>query len=83
MVNKIVMSNISVMRNRSVMGNVSILGLDEIDSNEALANVELFIGYPDALVTFASVCCYIFMVIGIPGNIITIVALARCKKVSG
>ncbi|KAL0878945.1 hypothetical protein ABMA27_003938 [Loxostege sticticalis] len=61
--------------------NDSVLGLDEYESDEALAAVELFVGYPDALLTFASICCGVFMVIGIPGNLITIVALARCKKV--
>lgn len=62
--------------------NDSVLGLDEYESDEALAAVELFVGYPDALLTFASICCGVFMVIGIPGNLITIVALARCKKVT-
>ncbi|XP_028177879.1 G-protein coupled receptor moody-like [Ostrinia furnacalis] len=67
--------------NVSVTKNDSMLGLDEYESDEALAAVELFIGYPDALLTFASLCCMLFMVVGVPGNLITIIALARCKKV--
>jgi hypothetical protein len=27
-------------------------------------------------------CCLVFMLCGLPGNIITILALYRCKKVS-
>lgn len=64
------------------VGNETLLGLEEYGSDAALAAVELFIGYPDWLLTFASLCCCLFMVIGVPGNLITIVALARCKKVS-
>lgn len=62
--------------------NWSVVGLDEYGSDEALAAVELFRDYPEALLRFASVCCVLFMLVGIPGNLITIVALARCKKVS-
>jgi hypothetical protein len=61
--------------------NNSVLGLDEYDSDEALAAVELFMDYPDWLLKFASLCCALFMLAGIPGNLITIIALARCKKV--
>ncbi|XP_045773852.1 G-protein coupled receptor moody-like [Maniola jurtina] len=50
-------------------------------SDADLAAIELFKGYPDGLLKFATACCGIFMVIGIPGNIITIVALARYEKV--
>ncbi|XP_055383439.1 G-protein coupled receptor moody [Condylostylus longicornis] len=42
---------------------------------------ELFQEYSEGLLTFASVCCIIFILIGVPGNLITIIALARCKKV--
>ncbi|XP_034832544.1 G-protein coupled receptor moody-like [Maniola hyperantus] len=45
------------------------------------AAVELYKGYSDGLLTFASACCVISMIIGIPGNIITILALARYKRV--
>lgn len=34
-----------------------------------------------ALLNFASICCLLFMLLGIPGNLFTILALARCKKV--
>lgn len=42
---------------------------------------ELFLGYSPALLTFASVCCLVYMMVGVPGNLITIIALFRCKKV--
>ncbi|KAF6211949.1 hypothetical protein GE061_012466 [Apolygus lucorum] len=43
---------------------------------------ELFQGYPTSLLTIATVFCLLFMLVGIPGNLITIIALFRCKKVS-
>ncbi|RZF46521.1 hypothetical protein LSTR_LSTR009303 [Laodelphax striatellus] len=45
-----------------------------------LDSIPLFQGYPTALLRFASVCCLLFMMVGIPGNLITIIALFRCKK---
>ena len=45
------------------------------------ASEELFQGYSAALLHFASACCIIFILLGIPGNLITIIALFRCKKV--
>lgn len=42
----------------------------------------LFKGISPVLLYFASVCCVLFMLLGIPGNLCTIIALARCKKVS-
>lgn len=66
-------------------GNYSggrILGLDEYRSDAELADVELFKDYPEPLLRFASACCVLFMLVGIPGNLITIIALARCKKVT-
>lgn len=44
-------------------------------------DVELFKGYSTTLLRFASVCFLLFMLVGIPGNLITIIALFRCKKV--
>ncbi|KAJ4449132.1 hypothetical protein ANN_00527 [Periplaneta americana] len=41
---------------------------------------QLFDGYSSALLHFASACCIIFILVGIPGNLITIIALFRCKK---
>lgn len=46
-----------------------------------LTDDKLFDGYPPGLLKFASVTCMVYMVIGVPGNLITIIALARCKKV--
>lgn len=51
-------------------------------TDEELASMKLFQVYPKELLQFAAACCIIFMLIGIPGNLITIIALARCKKVS-
>jgi len=41
----------------------------------------LFVGYPRWLLCFAAACCILFMLIGIPGNLITVIALFRTKKV--
>lgn len=42
---------------------------------------ELFQNYPNGLLHFATAACIVFILVGIPGNLITIIALARCKKV--
>lgn len=47
-----------------------------------LATDELFQNYPAGLLYFATAACIVFILVGIPGNLITIIALARCKKVS-
>ncbi|KAJ0176022.1 hypothetical protein K1T71_008196 [Dendrolimus kikuchii] len=67
----------------SAVNNITndTLGLNEYTSDAALAAVELFKDYPEELLWFATACCVVFMLIGIPGNLITIIALARCKKV--
>lgn len=49
---------------------------------DASISGELFHGYPSSLLTFASATCIVFILVGVPGNLITIIALARCKKVS-
>ncbi|XP_023315239.1 uncharacterized protein LOC106654093 isoform X2 [Trichogramma pretiosum] len=36
--------------------------------------------YPPWLLTFAAACCVLFMLIGIPGNLLTLFALFRTKK---
>ncbi|XP_037823267.1 G-protein coupled receptor moody [Lucilia sericata] len=41
---------------------------------------ELFQGYSDELLNFAAIACIVFVVIGVPGNILTIVALSRGKQ---
>lgn len=51
-------------------------------TEEELDNLKLFQEYPEGLMKFASVCCILFVLIGIPGNLVTIIALAHCKKVS-
>ena len=52
------------------------------DVPPAMHEVELFTDYSPALLHFASACCLLYIVVGIPGNVITIVALSRYKKVS-
>ncbi|XP_037029337.1 G-protein coupled receptor moody isoform X2 [Bradysia coprophila] len=53
------------------------------DSSNAvpLGEIPLFEGYSSSLLTFASATCIVFILVGLPGNLITIIALARCKKV--
>lgn len=43
---------------------------------------DLFAGFSPVLLWFATISLVIYMLIGIPGNLFTIIALARCKKVS-
>ncbi|XP_055844572.1 G-protein coupled receptor moody [Episyrphus balteatus] len=45
-----------------------------------MENGELFYGYSEELLTFASVMCIVFILIGIPGNLITILALSKCNR---
>lgn len=52
------------------------------DDSIRLDEQELFHGYAPSLLTLATVFCLLFMLVGIPGNLITIIALFRCKKVS-
>ncbi|XP_053978295.1 G-protein coupled receptor moody [Hylaeus volcanicus] len=40
----------------------------------------LFVGYPRWLLHLAASCCVFFMLVGIPGNLFTIIALYRTKK---
>ncbi|XP_076662710.1 G-protein coupled receptor moody isoform X2 [Andrena cerasifolii] len=40
----------------------------------------LFVGYPPWLLHFAASCCVLFMFVGIPGNLFTIIALFRTRK---
>ncbi|KAI5699651.1 hypothetical protein M8J75_006469 [Diaphorina citri] len=56
-------------------GNISFLNEISDDSD-----IPLFPGYPMVLLQFASACCLLFILLGIPGNLITIIALFRCKK---
>ncbi|XP_076753031.1 G-protein coupled receptor moody [Xylocopa sonorina] len=43
-------------------------------------SVVLFDGYPRWLLHFAAGCCILFMLVGIPGNLFTIIALFRSRK---
>lgn len=60
--------------------NDSDVAIDEVLQDPGL--VILFIGYPQWLLYFAAACCILFMLVGIPGNLITVIALFRTKKVS-
>ncbi|SPP78250.1 G-protein coupled receptor moody [Drosophila guanche] len=44
------------------------------------AGNELFQGYSDELLTFAWVACIVFIIVGVPGNLLTIVALSRGRQ---
>lgn len=49
------------------------------DNDEAF--IEVFDGFSPFLLKLASAFCVLLMLIGIPGNLITIIALARCRKI--
>lgn len=51
-------------------------------SNQSDDNTLLFVGYSTTLLRLAALCCLLFMIVGILGNLITIIALLGCKKVS-
>lgn len=72
--------NFSVIANQSNTSGLS--SVIERYTDEQLGSLQLFKGYPKPLLQFTAVCCMLFMIIGIPGNLVTIFALARCKKVS-
>ncbi|KAK3914828.1 G-protein coupled receptor moody [Frankliniella fusca] len=61
---------------------VDLAGSDVMDVLP-LERVELFRGYPALLLQAAAACCLLFVVVGVPGNLITIIALNRCKKEMG
>uniref|UniRef100_A0A182SKD9 G-protein coupled receptors family 1 profile domain-containing protein n=1 Tax=Anopheles maculatus TaxID=74869 RepID=A0A182SKD9_9DIPT len=42
--------------------------------------IPLYTGYPRALLNIATVTCIAYMVVGVPGNLLTIVALIKSKK---
>ncbi|KAM8719086.1 hypothetical protein ACLKA7_011747 [Drosophila subpalustris] len=41
---------------------------------------QLFEGYSDELLTFAWIACIVFIIVGVPGNLLTIIALSRGKQ---
>ncbi|XP_059222851.1 G-protein coupled receptor moody isoform X2 [Stomoxys calcitrans] len=51
-----------------------------VTNNTAAIPNELFAGYSDELLNIATIGCILFMVIGVPGNILTIFALSRGKQ---
>ncbi|KAH8317344.1 hypothetical protein KR074_004543 [Drosophila pseudoananassae] len=56
-----------------------------LDSLELEADVddsrkELFEGYSDELLTFAWLACIVFIIVGVPGNLLTIIALSRGRQ---
>ncbi|XP_001606666.2 G-protein coupled receptor moody isoform X1 [Nasonia vitripennis] len=58
--------------------NASEFEIQEVIEDPGSAS--LFAGYPAWLLYFAAGCCALFMLIGIPGNLITVAALFRTKK---
>ncbi|XP_034946887.1 G-protein coupled receptor moody [Chelonus insularis] len=66
------------MANNDTETNSSLSKIEEVLENPESAI--LFGGYPPWLLHFAAGCCVLFMLIGIPGNLITVVALFRTKK---
>ena len=68
------------MGNNDTDSNISEYKIEEVIEDPGSAT--LFAGYPPWLLYFAAGCCLLFMLIGIPGNLITVAALFRTKKVS-
>ena len=50
-------------------------------SDHSVRSPPLLAEYPDALLQFAVAACILFMLVGVPGNFITILALLRYTKV--
>ncbi|KYM92939.1 G-protein coupled receptor moody [Atta colombica] len=59
-------------------GRNSDVAIEEMLQNPG--SVILFVDYPRWLLCFAAACCILFMLVGIPGNLITVIALFRTKK---
>ncbi|XP_052888096.1 G-protein coupled receptor moody [Anopheles moucheti] len=51
-----------------------------ITNNGSTDAIPLYTGYPRALLNIATVTCIAYMVVGVPGNLLTIVALIKSKK---
>lgn len=58
------------------------MSVEQLDAGTVSPDQEnqLFEGYSDELLTFAWVACIVFIIIGVPGNLLTIVALSRGKQ---
>lgn len=54
-----------------------------VSSNKTENNTTeiLFVGYSDELLEFATWACICFIIVGVPGNLLTIAALSRGKQV--
>jgi len=70
----------NVVRSHSDFLNVTSVINNETEWKDFL-NTTLFEDYPEWMLMSGFGCCVMFLVCGLPGNIITILALARCKKV--
>uniref|UniRef100_A0A182NQC3 G-protein coupled receptors family 1 profile domain-containing protein n=1 Tax=Anopheles dirus TaxID=7168 RepID=A0A182NQC3_9DIPT len=51
-----------------------------ISNNGSSDVIPLFTGYPRVLLNIATVTCISYMLVGVPGNLLTIVALVKSKK---
>ncbi|XP_066974459.1 G-protein coupled receptor moody [Macrobrachium rosenbergii] len=57
------------------------MSIANITNNEDIEfEAQLFADYPPKLLDFASSCCILFIILGVPGNLITIIALIKSKK---
>ena len=73
-------NNLMLLTNESESSNG---GSESFYVNHHLNSTDdLFPDLPTQLTQFATGCCLLFILVGIPGNLLTIIALARCKKVS-
>lgn len=63
-----------------MLNHSDIPGLSPYKSDADMAAVQLYKDYPDSLLQFGYVCCLIFCLVGIPGNLVTIIALSMCEK---
>ncbi|XP_053679511.1 protein trapped in endoderm-1 [Anopheles nili] len=51
-----------------------------VTNNGSSEAIPLYTGYPRVLLNIATVTCITYMVVGVPGNLLTIVALVKSKK---
>uniref|UniRef100_A0A182Q2A2 G-protein coupled receptors family 1 profile domain-containing protein n=1 Tax=Anopheles farauti TaxID=69004 RepID=A0A182Q2A2_9DIPT len=51
-----------------------------ISNNGSSDAIPLYTGYPRVLLNIATVMCIAYMLVGVPGNLLTIVALVKSKK---
>lgn len=58
----------------------SLEHLEQLEHLEEQEENQLFEGYSDELLTFAWIACIVFIIVGVPGNLLTIIALSRGKQ---